>query len=159
MNTPTPHFPAFSDWLTRHRALVARLADQHRVELDDARQEAWLAWDEAARTWSPAGSTAQATWVARKLKNRLRRLAEQARFGVELDADDAPQLAADDEKEIAAWRVQEADAAGEARADALRGGTSGIAARLGVTQRRARQIVAELVEQAQAGTPQLDLTF
>lgn len=152
-------FPTYDDWRVRRRALVARLARKYRIELDDAGQESWLAYDEAARTWHPGSGAAPATWIARKLENRLRRLAAQARYGCELDADDAPELvgAGGAEAEIEAWRTQEAGAAGEALAEALRAGTAAIAERLGVTQRRARQITAALVEQARAGTPQLQL--
>lgn len=150
-------FPNYDDWRVRRRALVAHLARKYRIELDDAGQESWLAYDEAARTWHPGSGAAPATWIARKLENRLRRLAAQARYGCELDADDAPELVGAGGAEIESWRTQEAGAAGEALAEALRAGTAAIAERLGVTQRRARQITAALVEQARAGTPQLQL--
>lgn len=152
-----PVFPAFNDWSTNHRGLIARLADRHRIELDDAKQEAWLAWDDACVTWNPARGASLNTWALRKLENRLRGLAAQCRHGLELDADDAPELAGAVGEELECWRTQEAGAAGEALADALRAGTATIAERLGVTQRRARQVIAGLVEQARAGTPQLEL--
>lgn len=147
----------YNDFLTINRGLIARLADRHRIELDDAKQEAWLAWDDASATWNPARGASLNTWVLRKLENRLRGLAAQCRHGLELDADDAPELVGAGGAEIEAWRTQEAGAAGEALADALRAGSATIAERLGVTRRRARQIVAALIEQAAAGRPQLDL--
>ena len=153
MITPT----TFNDFLTINRGLIARMAGRHSVELDDARQEAWLAWDEACGTWSPTRGATLNTWALRKLKNRLRRLAAQARYGCELDAEGAPDLAAQGREEIEPWRRGDADDAWEAIAEVVRDGTATVAERLGVTQRRARQIVAALVERAQAGTPQLDL--
>lgn len=149
----------FNDFLTRNRGLIARMADRHSVELDDARQEAWLAWDSACRTWSRGRGATLNTLAVRKLQNRLRRLAAQARYGCELDAEGAPDLAAQGREEIEPWRREDADDAWEAIAEVVRAGTAAIAERLGVTQRRARQIVAALVERAEAGTPQLDLEF
>lgn len=161
MSTPI-QFPDFADWLTRYRALVTKLADKYGVEIDDARQEAWLAWDEAGRTWSAAGGASPATWIIRTLEIRLTRIAAQGRHGLALDTDEAPELATE-EQEIESWRLAELDPATEAKLDALRAGTAGLAASLQVTQRRARQIVQRLVEQAQGDasgvTAQLGLGF
>lgn len=155
MNARTP--TTYNDFLTINRGLITRLADRHRIELDDAKQEAWLAWDDACATWNPARGASLNTWALRKLESSLRRLAAQARYGCELDAEGAPDLAAQGREEIEPWRREDADATWEAIAEVVRDGTAIIAERLGVTQRRARQIVAALAERAQAGTPQLDL--
>ena len=161
MSAPAPiQFPDFNDWLIRYRALVAKLADKCGIEVDDARQEAWLAWDDAGRTWSPAGGASPATWVIRTLEIRLTRLAAQGRHGLALDTDEAPELAAE-EQEIESWRMAELDPATEAKLDTLRAGTAGLADCLKVTQRRARQIVQRMVDQAETiGAPaQLGLGF
>lgn len=152
-----PTTTTYNDFLTINRWLIAHLADRHRIELDDAKQEAWLAWGEACATWNPRGGASLHTWALRKLENRLRRLAAQARYGCELDAEGAPDLAAQGREEIEPWRREDATPSWEAVAEAVRDGTATVAERLGVTQRRARQIIAALIERAGAGTPQLDL--
>lgn len=139
----------FNDFMTRNRGQIARLAVRHRIELADARQEAWEAWGDACATWSPGGGASLNTWAVGKLRNRLRDLAEQQRFGIELDADGAPDLAARGEEEIEQWR-------GEARRmgrevenlfNLLRlGGCAALGQALGRCERRARQLIQEIEE-------------
>lgn len=67
-------------------------------------------------------------------------------------------IAAPEGDEIERWRVVELGDDVEAFLDALRAaGTAGIAARLGVTQRRAQQMVAAMVVGLGAGAVQRDL--
>lgn len=139
----------FNEFITRNRGKIARHAAARGLELADARQEAWLAWDEANRTWSPAGGASLNTWAMRKLKARLLDLGQQARFGLDLDADGAPELAARDGAVIEQWR-------GEARRlgrkvenlfNLLRlGGCAALGQAIGCCERRARQLVKEIID-------------
>lgn len=150
MSAPTV-FPSFTIWSTTHRGFLARRAWQARVELDEAGQEAWVGWEYAARTWDP-GRGDPGAWVSLQVEVRLKRLAEQQRFGVELDADGAADFAVKDEQEIEAWRgeARRLGAEVERLFNLMRiDGTAALAQALRVTQRRARQLVQEIDEAPQ----------
>lgn len=148
MNAPA----TFNDFVTRNRGLLVRHAARAGVEFADAQQEAWLAWDRACRTWSPAGGASLNTWATKVLKWRLLKLAEQKRFGIELDADDAPDLAAWDEEQITAWRGELRRLGGEVESlfDLLRlGGCAALGQAIGRCERRARQLIKEIEDAPQ----------
>lgn len=143
-----PVFPAFNDWSTNHRGFLARRAWQARVELDEARQEAWVGWEYAERTWDPEKGDPDA-WISLQVEVRLRRIAEQARFGIELDAEGAPDFAARDEEEIEQWRgeARRLGAEVERLFNLLRiGGCAALGQAIGRCERRARQLIQEIEE-------------
>lgn len=140
----------FLGMLEKHAGLVKKIARDEGFDLgdDDLRQEAALALAEAARRHDPARGSLKTAWVEGCLRPALRRWRAGGRHGIELDVEDAPEIAAMDnlsDSHIELKLTDEEEAALEEAKD-----TRVIADRLGVTRRRAQQIAAAAIEKIAA---------
>lgn len=134
--------------LEQYDGLIRKAGRDENFDLgdDDLRQEAALALVEALQVHNPERGTLSTCWINLCLKPRLRRWRAGCRFGVELDVDDAPVIAAQEEEDE---KLPELTGEENAALDAMRD-TSELAQRLGVTRRRAQQIVKASIQEIAA---------
>lgn len=153
-------------------AMTARFANKYKLDTADVRQELEIIKIECAGSYDAGRGSARETYYLRELENRCKRTRAQTRHGVALDDEEVSGDAAEAEAAIARaraggvadWRVRSDEEAAERIAvlpEHLRKFAQRIvegcsckkaAEELGLTDRRGRQAVVELVEFFSANT-------
>ncbi|WP_153133201.1 hypothetical protein [Dechloromonas hortensis] len=90
-----------------NKRIAIRLGAMHGIDADEAQGMYACSVVEAARRFDPSRNASLRTFAEVRYRAALSEAASQCRYGIELDAEDAPELAADDhddEEEPAAWR-------------------------------------------------------
>lgn len=148
-------------------AISARFANKYKLDTDDVRQELEIIKIECAGSFDAGRGTARESYYLKELENRCKRMRSQTRYGVELDSEEVSDAAQAEAEAaianakaggVAGWRVRSDEEAAE-RVDVLpehlrafgqrfAAGMSckEAAEELGLTDRRARQVVEEIVE-------------
>lgn len=143
--------------IAANKRIAISLGAMHGIDADEAQGMYACAVVEAARRFNPAKNASLKTFAEVRYRAALSEAASQCRYGVELDAEDAPELAADDhdDEEPAAWRSGSEEKIAEKLAllpPSLRAFASLIASgdsveeasdKLGMTSRNGRYMVAQ----------------
>lgn len=89
-----------------NKRIAIRLGAMHGIDAEEAQGMYACAVVEAASRFDPSRNASLKTFAEVLYRAALAEAASQCRYGVELDAEDAPELADDhdDEEEPAAWR-------------------------------------------------------
>lgn len=105
MTTATEFSPAeITGLIAANKRIAIRLGAMHGIDAEEAQGMYACAVVEAASRFDPAKNASLKTFAEVLYRAALAEAASQCRYGVELDADDAQELA-DDDEEPAAWRA------------------------------------------------------
>ena len=160
--------------IAANKRIAIRIGEKHGFDADEAQSMYACAVVEAARRFDPSRGASLKTFAEALYRSELIEAASQCRYGVELNAEDAPELADDQGGKPEAWRSGDEEQIAEklallpaplrAFAQLIANGDSieEASAKLGMTDRNGRYTLAQCLDllqslDATAGQGRFDL--